>query len=395
MLPRMSRRRALWFLGPAAVVALLLALLSTAWYATAPERPVTVGVNYSCMRAEHLGMDCDAALATILDDLGARHLRLSVYWNDVEQTRGVYDWSMIDRELAAVHARGGRAVVSIGMKAQRFPEYWLPDWLKEEARIPPTGMPEDHEIVRRRLFPFLDAAARHLAAHPAVEAIQVENEPYVNYRPNRLLRLIGREEYGPGERKTLRIAFLTFGWNATPWYIRPAFLAEEVATVRAAAPGMPIVLNHASWLRSDAKWRSLVDLGDVLGQSIYTRRQQGPWGWMYLFPYQNGPLAPDLPAQAAAAARQGKQMWITELQAEPFEKSGLDPRDLPPGRQVSLTPRWLAKNIQLARRTGATRVYLWGVEWWLYARDRHGDAALWEAGRALFDGDDEGAADVR
>jgi hypothetical protein len=53
----MIRRRALWFLGPAAVVALLLALLASAWYATAPEQPVTVGVNYSCMRAEHLDTD--------------------------------------------------------------------------------------------------------------------------------------------------------------------------------------------------------------------------------------------------------------------------------------------------------------------------------------------------
>ncbi len=376
-----GRRRARWLLPVLSLLALVL-VVECQWYGTAPERPAAIGVNFSCQRAHYLGLDCDALLAAVLDDVGACLVRLSVYWHEAEPVPGRYDWRAIERQLDAVHARGGRAVVSIGMKAQRFPEYWLPEWLRQAAPIAPDELPEHHPLVRRHLLAFLEAAARRLSVHPAVEALQVENEPYVNYRPNRLLRWIGRERYGPGEQRSLHILFLKFGWNATTWRISESFLAEEVATVRAAAPGTPIVLTHASWLRTDRSWRSLLQLGDVLGQSVYTKRQLGPWPWLYLFPYRLGPLSPHLPAQARAAARQGKALWITELQAEPFEKSGVDERHTP-GALRGFTPQRLAENLSLARRAGAARVYLWGVEWWAYLKDRHGDDRLWRAGRAV------------
>jgi hypothetical protein len=361
----------------------LLVLVDCQWYTTAAEGRPALGVNFSCQRARYLNLDCDTLLAAVLDDLGAHLVRLSVYWHEAEPAPGRYDWRPIERQLDAVHARGGRAVVSIGMKAQRFPEYWLPVWLRQAAPIAPEELPERHPLVRRHLLAFLDAAARRLSVHPAVEALQVENEPYVNYRPNRLLRRIGRERYGPGEHRSLQILFLRFGWNATTWRISESFLAEEVATVRAAAPGTPIVLTHASWLRTDRSWHTLLRYGDVLGQSVYTKRQLGPWPWLYLFPYRLGPLSPHLPAQARAAARQGKALWITELQAEPFEKSGMDERHAP--RAINgFTPGRLAENVTLARRAGATRVYLWGVEWWAFLRARHGDGRLWEAGRAAL-----------
>ncbi|MER3419981.1 MAG: hypothetical protein C4290_05415 [Chloroflexota bacterium] len=361
----------------------LFGLLECQWYTTAPAGRPALGVNFSCQRARYLDLDCDALLAAVLDDLGARLVRLSVYWHEAEPAPGRYEWQSIERQLNAVHARGGRAVVSIGMKAQRFPEYWLPEWLRRAAPLTPQDIPEHHPLVRRHLLAFLDAAARRLSAHPAVEALQVENEPFVNYRPNRLLRWIGRERYGPGEHRSLQILFLRFGWNATTWRISESFLAEEVATVRAAAPGTPIVLTHASWLRTDRSWRTLVDLGDVLGQSVYTKRQLGPWPWLYIFPYRLGPLSPHLPAQVRVAARQGKELWITELQAEPFEKSGMDERY---GSRAlrGFTPRRLTANLSLARRTGATRVYLWGVEWWAYLNEWHGDDGLWRAGRTVL-----------
>lgn len=379
-----SRRALRRFLPCLAALVFVYALIEGQWYTTAPQGNPELGANFSCKRAEYLGQDCRAALTEVLDGLGVRLLRLSVYWSDVEQQPGVYDWSSIDWQLDAAHQRGARVVVSIGMKAQRYPEYWLPTWLRLTANIPPQALPEDHPLVQQYLFPYLTAAARHVGAHPAVEAIQVENEPYVNYRPNRLLRLIGREHYAPTGEKALHILFLKFGWNATTWHISERFLAREVEAVRAAAPAQRLVLNHASWVRTDSKWRSLLRIGDVFGQSVYTKRQQGPWPWLYLLPYRLGPLSPNLPGQARAAATRGKELWITELQAEPFEAAGLDERRLSSGAVRSFSPSWLEHNLRVARRSGATRVYLWGVEWWLYQRDRQGDARFWDAGKHLW-----------
>lgn len=354
--------RALRWFTPVAVALLFLHLLvQEQWYDTAPEANPEWGTNFSCKRAQFFGEDCHAALTAVLDDLGARRFRLSVYWSDVEQQPGVYDWSSIDWQLDALQARGARAVVSIGMKAQRFPEFWLPTWVRLAANVPRDGFPEDHAPVQEYLFPYLDAATRHLSAHPAVEALQVENEPFV--------------------------------YSGGAWRIRREFLAREIATVRAADAGAhPIVVSHSSWLRRDRTWLWILDHADTLSQSVYVKWQRGP-RWLYIFRYRIGPFTPNLPGQAREATRRGKELWITELQAEPYEKPSVDVRHVPTYAARSFSPRWLHDNVRLARRSGATRVYVWGVEWWLYLRDRRGDARLWDAGRGLFGADAQAVRD--
>ncbi|MGH2583859.1 MAG: hypothetical protein ACRDJE_02990, partial [Dehalococcoidia bacterium] len=198
--------------------------------------------------------------------------------------------------------------------------------------------------------------ARHIGAHPAVEAIQVENEPFVHFQG-----------------------------HANGWRIRKEFLAREIATVRAADPGEhPIVVSHASWVKMDDTWRWILENADAVAQSVYTKRQRGPWPWFYIFPYRIGPLTPDLPGQARVAAEQGKLLWIGELQAEPYEHPSVDIRSIPTGEAASFSTRWLRENIRLAARSGASRVYLWGVEWWAYLRERRGEPELWEEAKRVI-----------
>ena len=181
--------------------------------------------------------------------------------------------------------------------------------------------------------------------------------------------------------------FVHFEGHANGWRLRQEFVAREIATVRAADPGgHPIVISHASWLRADMTWRWILDHADVLAQSVYTKRQRGPWPWLYIFPYRLGPLTPHLPGQARHAARDAKELWIGELQAEPYEQPTVDPRRIPTHQAGSFSLRWLHENIRLANRSGATRVYLWGAEWWAYLRDARGEPELWEAARTLFAG---------
>ena len=124
----------------------------------------------------------------------------------------------------------------------------------------------------------------------------------------------------------------------------------------------------------------------MVAQSVYTKRQRGPWSWLHIFPYRMGPLTPDLPGQARTAERKGKHLWIGELQAEPYEQPTVDVRRIPTHEAASFSPRWLRDNVRLARRSGASRVYLWGVEWWAYLRNTRGEPELWEAVRALLAG---------
>jgi hypothetical protein len=214
-------------------------------------------------------------------------------------------------------------------------------------------------MVREALLAYVGVAAAHIGAHPAVEAIQVENEPFVP----------------------------SYAYE-TGWRIRPEFLAEEIALVRANDPsGHPIVVSHASWTRLDDHWRWVLDHADVVAQSVYVKRQRGPWDWFYIFPYRLGPLTADLRQQADEAKRRGKALWVGELQAEPFESPSVDVRRVPTDQAASFSARWLDANVELAARSGATRVYLWGAEWWLYLHDVRGEPELWSKARQLLRGE--------
>ncbi len=103
------------------------------WYTTAQMGDPEFGINFSCKRAEHFGQDCPGLFANVLDELGARHVRISAYWSDIEGQPGVYDFRAVDELLSIAESRGARVTVTIGMKAQRFPEFWFPTWLRLAA----------------------------------------------------------------------------------------------------------------------------------------------------------------------------------------------------------------------------------------------------------------------
>lgn len=341
---------------PAALLTFLYALSAGGWYTSRAEGNPEFGINFSCKRAQFFGEDCATLFRQALIEFNVRHVRLSAYWSDIESEPGVYDFHAIDELLAIAQEQDASVTVTIGMKAQRFPEFWFPTWLRLAAALPANVFPEDSAPIVQALFPYLTAAASHIGGSETVEAIQVENEPFVHYQG-----------------------------HANGWRIRRSFLAREIATVRAADPGHhPIVVSHASWLRRDGTWRWILENADVLAQSVYTKRQRGPWPWLYIFPYRIGPLTPDLPGQAEAARKAGKSLWIAELQAEPYEQPTVDVRRIPTSAAASFSPRWFRDNVTLARRSGASRVYLWGVEWWAYLRDARGDPALWDEAKALM-----------
>lgn len=331
------------------------------WYEHGPVYRPVYGANFSCRHAAWLGLDCRETLTAVLDDLGVRHLRLSVYWDEVEPQDDRFDFSSIDWQIQEAARRDARIVLTVGMKAQRYPEFYLPAWLQERAALPDRShplcpfSPAWDPLVLEETLEMLQTVVARYAGEPAIEAWQVENEP--------LLR----------------------NWNKTRgWWIPPDVLALEVAAVRAADPlGRPVVITDSTWYRFEDRWRQALAAGDVLGQAVYTKKHHYGPAWFYLRPYRLGPLTPDLPAQAAAARAQGKELWLTELQAEPDEAQETVTR-LRPEEIASITPRLLRRNVDLANHSGAGRVYLWGVEWWLYMKERWNEPKYWEAGREIF-----------
>jgi hypothetical protein len=143
------------------------------------------------------------------------------------------------------------------------------------------------------------------------------------------------------------------------------------------------VINHAQHYVYDRRWRDALADGDVLAQSLYPRRNYSVFGREFVVDImQLGWLMPNYAYQARVARAAGKEFWVTELQAEPWTDG--DARLITPDRpSPNLSPGTLVKNVEYARRTGATRIYLWGAEWWLYQLERFGDGRWLEAVREV------------
>jgi len=264
-------------------------------------------------------------------------------------------------------AAGRELVLTVGMKAQGWPEFYIPERLVPEAR-PGTDVAASKVDLRAAVLEFVAATVDRYRGQPAIVAWQIENEPLNPSGPRR-------------------------------WWIGPTFVAEEIAAVRRLDPHRPITLNVFSrfnaWLdarsirhgldlrrmlgshdqRPEAEALSLLAPGDILGLDVYRRIGYRRFGVRMLTRSRH--WRRNAARWAARAAAEGKQAWVLEAQAEPWEPplaGGREPR--------SCRPAELAVTVSGLWDAGCATVLLWGVEHWL-AQDTHGDGSWLEAVRKL------------
>lgn len=345
------------------------------WPHVEPLGDPVFGINFSCNHAEYLFLEdphlgeagyvddarpgraewCAQTLGTLLRGLGAKHVRLSVEWSEVEPRPGEFDFRLIDALLREVDASGAKALVSVGAKAQRHPEFYIPDWALDRIELAPNSEVDRDPYFRERVLLMVGEVVRHISASPAIDAWSADNEPYI-----------------PSER-------------ASGWRMSREFVQLERDVIRANDPaGRPVSINHAQHYVMDRRWQHALDDSDVLAASFYPFRNQPILGRTFVIPIAEiGFLAPNYAHQARSAEAQGKEFWLTEMQAEPWHDG--DMRLLgPENRSANLTEGNFRKAIDYARRSGAERVYLWGAEWWLYQKDVQGDPTWWDLGRAAI-----------
>ncbi len=284
------------------------------------------GVTFSPNLVRYNGNDPQKAFAAVIDDLGIRKIRIPVYWDDVESTPGVYNFSDVDWYMDAAREHGAMVTLAIGVKVPRWPECHEPSWVTDERK---------HDALLR----YLDIVVARYKDHSALLRWQVENEP-----------------------------FFPFGDCPAP---DVALLNEEIARVRADDPYTPIQLTVSG---EQEPWAASADSADVLGVSMYR------FSWSSLFGLVTFPHPPEFYAlQAASVANDVDRVVISELQAEPWFSDGVVPVDVAE-RYAGFTVERLHEHIAFARRTGLPEIYLWGVEWW-YDLAQEGETRLWDGVR--------------
>jgi hypothetical protein len=364
---------ALLGLGLVGLFAFLVVRLS--WPHVEPLGNPQFGINYSCNHAEYLLLEdpalgpagyvpdsrpgraewCAQTLGTLLTGTGAKHVRISVEWSQVEPQEGVYDFRLIDALLAEADRDGAKVLLTVGIKGQRHPEFYLPDWVTSKTTLRHGEVISNDPVVHDSALAMVRAVVAHVGSSAAIEAWEADNEPFVSSN------------------------------RSDNWTLSQAFVEEEVAAIRAGdSLQREIVVNHAQHFVFDRRWKDALNDGDVLAASIYPFRNYELFGHSFVVPVlELGWLAPNYAAQARAAHDEGKQFWLTEMQAEPW--ADVDLRLISPQNpSPNLTAAGFEQSIDYARRSGADRVYLWGSEWWLYEKVHFGDSTWWNLGRAAM-----------
>jgi hypothetical protein len=310
-------------------------------YINLPAKAVTndveIGVTFSYIYAEQIGLDWKQAYLAMLDDLKIKNVRLPIYWDRVENEEGKYDFSVIDWQLAEAQKRNVNIILVVGQKVPRWPECYVPKWVG----IDPSNLPK--EKLKEKLLSFEEVViGRYKNNHPEIARWQVENEP-----------------------------FLDFGICSK---VDTALLDSELEKVRSLDSSRPIVVTDSGEL---SLWINAAKRADIFGTTMYREVYSVDMGhWRY-------PIGPNF-----FKAKQGliklfagqDNAIVIELQGEPWVAGWTI--DAPVAVQLaSMNAEMLTDNVEFAKKTGMKEIYVWGVEWWYYMKTVQNNQTLWDAAK--------------
>jgi GH35 family endo-1,4-beta-xylanase len=321
-------------------VFLVVGALTIAATAVGPEGSVNWGINFSQSQAEYLGLDWKKTYLAIIDDLGAKNLKLITNWNWIEGKREDFYFRDTDWQIQEAEKKGVKLIYVLGMKTGRWPECHIPDWAAKLSR----------EEQQRELLQYLTEVVLRYRKSEAIAYWQVENEP-----------------------------FFKFG-KCPSWYYRSdELLRSEVSLVKALDRSRRIIVSDSG---ERSNWQHAAEIGDIVGTTMYRTNVRNAFGSRsYSF------LDPEFYSQKVETIKSlyGKDVICIELQAEPWPSKPL--MEAPLAEQLqSMNPDMFRENVDYAPLTGLKAFYFWGAEWWYWMKEKHGQPEIWDEAKQLFRG---------
>jgi hypothetical protein len=297
---------------------------------------VSYGVTFSSLYAEKtLGLDWKKVFIALLDDLKIRKLRIPAYWSEIEKKEGEYDFADLDWQIREAGARSAAVILAVGRKVPRWPECHEPAWVREL----PRGEQD------RRLFRFLEATVSRYRENSVIAVWQIENEPY-----------------------------LPFG--ECPLFLSGVF-DKEIALARGLDAARPILLTDSGEL---SLWVQSYRRADIFGTTMY-RTIWNKWTGTFTYPLPPGFFR--MKRRIVEKLFGVKPIIVVELQAEPWAPTMPNETALEE-QYTSMNVARFRKNIAYARATAFDTFYLWGVEWWYWLGEKHGNWEMWDEAKTLF-----------
>lgn len=312
------------------IFGLILFIYIVSWAMSFTRYDAEWGISFSPSHASSLGLDWQKTYEAMLQELQPAHVRVSALWNEIETEPAVYTFDSLDWMLVQAAKQGTKVTLVIGQKAPRWPECHIPAWAKGDIKA-----------AKPAYLAFVSQVVRRYQHHPALNTWQIENEP-----------------------------FITFDFGECAGY-DSAIIYEELPIVQREDPHHPVMITDSGELNI---WWKATRIGDRFGTTIY-RMVRMPTGHKFSYAW----LPPGFyKIRARLLGRPYEKFYVSELQGEPWFHQG-NPTDTSIAvQEETMNPTILKKNIGYAERVGASRIYLWGVEWWYYMKEVRGNGRYWE-----------------
>jgi hypothetical protein len=313
-----------------------------------PHGPVPmVGFSFSPEVARSLGQEPRVALARLLQAFHPDMVRLPVYWQQVEPSEGRFDYSSVDDLLdvvESVNASAGhsatRVVLVVGMRNMASPELHVPSWAGAVDSI------EIGQAMRSAAYgEYLTTTCLRYSGEPLLGAWQIENEP-LDSTNDQLDDIALPYDALADEIEMLREL------DPSHAVVVTSFNSAAVDLDRRADSPLGWFWNLTSTSRPAGHPHQALVLGDVLGLDVYVVTPHTPLeeasareriGWK----------SESLRYWADRASAHDKELWITEMQAAPWQDTpGFTAPDL-----IASAHAYAGRGEQVA--------LLWGVEQWL------------------------------
>jgi hypothetical protein len=335
-----------------------------------PRGQTLLGISFRPPQCDALGLDPRSSLEQLLA-FPFQLIRLGAYWRRLEPRPGQFVPDELDSQIDAAERAGKQILLGVGaVKTFGYPEFFVPP-----ARLP--------RPIREGILVHADDHAWLL--QPAVEFVTRIVERYRD-RTSIIGWQIEHESVDP------------LGLEHS-WRLAADFVGAEIAAVRKADPGRPILLNGflpmsnlvalQQWWRTRDQGDSLafaIEHADIVGLDVYPRHGLVSFGPLTAYLDGGDGVVPRrlrqrLLERAHAASR---RVMVSEGQAEPWETVVAPPN--PPGAVMSsCTPERMLHTYNACMRwTRDLYAYLfWGAEYWLVRAQKHDQSYLKAFGRVI------------
>lgn len=306
---------------------LIILIYLSLWFFNFSNQNQTFGITFSETYAQSLGLNSRQVYLDILNEFNFNKLRLIAYWNLIEPQKNNFNFDYLDFQINEALKRNKEVVLAIGFRVPRWPECHIPEWAKNLK----------NEEFKKELFNYLEKVINRYKNNPAIKIWQVENEPFLT----------------------------VFGICPQP---NKNLFNQELNLVKNLDPQKPILITDSGELSS---WINTAGKSEIFGTTLYRFVWNKYTGFMKHF---IPPALYSLRAWLIEKFTPTKKVIIAELQAEPWIPNSSYTLEK---QTQTFTLKDLKDNINFARKTGISEIYLWGAEWW-YLLKLNNHAEYWE-----------------